>query len=1028
MTTTTTNFKSIQLLRQWCMLTLPTVFNDALSYNEQVCKLTEAINEMAITINGLPDYIIELVKELLDQMNLEEIVKQVLADYFFINVKNPPAPLVGAKGDGIANDTAAIQAMIDYAAGKKTYLFFPGGIYSVNQLVMKTGVSLIGEDRYRTIINLEAASNVDLIGGNMRDCTIGNLTLSANMPGQTQNCSIYNGNVGDMLWYNVILKNAYDVMSMNIGSLVQMDNIIVDGTQGNGLMIDGERCTITNLDFVNTSELNNNTLLTLNSNYAVIDKITCFTAIKNGINVAGNYCWVDGVIQNAITPVTNTGVGNVINISTANNNIVIKPQTSESYSGGLTVNAPSSTEIIAGNKTVNASGVTITANGTMELDGHNNVDITAGANLTENVTGNVNVNATNITETTTGNINLNSKELFLKPTNPLTYSKPVEVDKYFNGVPAKDVDGNSYTLLTAKGNTLESDIETVRTMEYFGYFFTPYCPVEEYYPQGTCLIDDNTLVCFYADNKNGTNEAVLQKIDMRNGSVLLSKKVKNAYHGNALTYVPESNEIYTVRYYDTGTTGYSNQIIIFNADTLTISRTLTLTSVESIAYMNYQQGSLYFSDRAQFPTFYKCNVDGTGITKLFTSTFSTMWISYVDRNLNLWYTNGYNTLVCSDLAGNTLGSYHLGFYSADFSTYHVEMESMMETSDGTLLFTDVAYKRTVNGIFRRHTISSFGKSIVKGQPLNWEYRFGEVMHSLAVTNQYNTFQNGYRTNNGYDSIEYAARMASAIPASLITLDGNKEVFDQWLVIRSDRVIFLNQMTIQGLVVDYSTVSSGLTLTIQSGAADKVADYAKLSYPTCLALWRFSRFISANCTIDGQNLAGVVGFNQGYFSECRITVGKITNCSVPAKAQWSNPSSFGGYTTDMTSDAISANYNVEQYGSNMFEQFGNAYGRKTITLTGVNFGNWTPQTFKGRRFRGQMMSMVINNNSYVFDLNTGGKCFFHALDGTNSVDVQFTATITNGSGDIGAKINITNIETVPANFNKTKLAITKIALW
>lgn len=432
MTTTTTNFKSIQLLRQWCMLTLPTVFNDALSYNEQVCKLTEAINEMATTINGLPDYIIELVKELLDQMNLEEIVKQVLADYFFINVKNPPAPLVGARGDGIANDTVAIQAMIDYVAGKKTYLFFPGGIYSVNQLVMKTGVSLIGEDRYRTIINLEAASNVDLIGGDMGDCTIGNLTLSANMPGQTQNCSIYNGNVGDMLWYNVILKNAYDVISMDMGSLVQMTNIIVDGTQGNGLTIGGERCTISNLDFVNTSELNNNTLLTLNSNYAVVDKITCFTAIKNGINITGDYCWVDGIIQNAVTPVTNTGVGNVINVAVANNNIVIKPKTSESYSGGLTVSAPSSTELIAGDKTVNASGVSVTANGAMELDGHANVVITAG---------------NNITETATNSVILKGTDVNLNPSNPLTYGT-VKTDGNIKYVDMKDKNGNPYKLLS----------------------------------------------------------------------------------------------------------------------------------------------------------------------------------------------------------------------------------------------------------------------------------------------------------------------------------------------------------------------------------------------------------------------------------------------------------------------------------------------------------------------------------------------------------------------------------------------------
>lgn len=427
-----TNFKSIELLRCWCMKSLPTVFSDALSYNQQVCLLTKAINDMANTINGLPDYIIELVKELLTQLNLEEIVKEVLADLYFLNVKNPPNNMTPAVGDGVTDDTAAIQAMIQYLTGRKAYLFFPAGVYSVTGLDVVDKVSLIGFDRYQTIIQLRAASNTDLLIGDLGNCTINNITLDANMPGQTQNCSVFDGNVGNMLVNNVIFKNGYNVLGFDINGLVQMYNIIVDGTQGNGLTIGGERCTISNLDFINTSELNNNTLLTLNSNYAVVDKITCFTAIKNGINVAGNYCWVDGVIQNAITPVTNTGVGNVISVSTANNNIVIKPQTSESYSGGLTVNAPSSTELIAGGKIVNASDVNVTANGIIEFDGHANVDITAG---------------TNITETATNSIILNGTDVNLNPSNPLTYGT-VKTNGNIKYVDMKDKNGNPYKLLS----------------------------------------------------------------------------------------------------------------------------------------------------------------------------------------------------------------------------------------------------------------------------------------------------------------------------------------------------------------------------------------------------------------------------------------------------------------------------------------------------------------------------------------------------------------------------------------------------
>lgn len=408
--TTTTNFKSIPLLRQWCMLTLPTVFNDALSYDEQVCKLTQAINEMATTINGLPDYIIELVKELLDQMNLEEIVKQVLADYFFINVKNPPAPLVAAKGDGIANDTAAIQSMINYVSGKKNYLFFPAGIYSVNQLTMVPNVSLVGQDRFQAIINLEAGSNTDLITGEMGNCTISNLTLSANMPGQTQNCSVYHGNVTSMLFDNVIFKNGFDVLSLSIDGLVQMSSIVVNGAQGNGVMIRGSRCSVDVIDFINTSALNNETLLTVSGANHVIQNVTCYTAIKNGVVVNGNNNVIKGVILNAITPVTNTGTNNRIEIVTTNKNIEIQNGTAKTISGPYEVTAASSTEMIAGDKDVMA----------------NNVEISA--------TGNLNVHGATTDVGATNGVTVAGKDVTLNPTNPLGYKAPQVLNDYFKYV------------------------------------------------------------------------------------------------------------------------------------------------------------------------------------------------------------------------------------------------------------------------------------------------------------------------------------------------------------------------------------------------------------------------------------------------------------------------------------------------------------------------------------------------------------------------------------------------------------------
>lgn len=351
--TTTTNFKSIPLLRQWCMLTLPTVFNDALSYDEQVCKLTQAINEMATTINGLPDYIVALVKELLDQMNLEEIVKQVLADYFFINVKNPPAPMVAAKGDGVTDDTVAIQAMINYVNGKSNYLFFPAGTYSIQGLTMVSGVSLIGMDRYKTIVMLRAASNKDLISGDLGNCTISNITLNANMPGQTANCSIYSGNATDMLISDVIFKNGYNMLSIDNDGIVQMDNVVFDGTQGNGLAIGGVRASVNNINFVNNSKLNAGTLISITGNNNSITQILNTEYAENGVVIAGDNNVVEGWMSGTTTALSDAGTGNAINLYTGQDRVVKSINWVETESGNKTITVDGTTEITSEDITIN---------------------------------------------------------------------------------------------------------------------------------------------------------------------------------------------------------------------------------------------------------------------------------------------------------------------------------------------------------------------------------------------------------------------------------------------------------------------------------------------------------------------------------------------------------------------------------------------------------------------------------------------------------------------------------------------------
>lgn len=439
---TTSNFQSIRILRNWCMLTLPTVFNDALSYNEQVCKLTEALNQQGEIIKGLPEYIEQIVKELLEQAGLEDIVKQVLADYFFINVKNPPAPLAPAIGDGVADDTVAIQAMINYVAGKPNYLFFPAGTYSVQGLTMVDGVSLIGLDRFKTILMLRSASNKDLLTGDLGNCTIANIMLNANMPGQTANCSVYSGNVNDMMIGNVIFKNGYNMLSLNVDGTVQIDNVVFDGVQGNGLSLGGTKTMINNIEFVRNSALNAGTLLTISGGNNMVTSLLNTEFANNGVVLNGNDNIVEGWVSGTTTPLTDTGTGNKVSLYTGADKIVKTGNLIESETGNRTIDVGGQVkETITGSETKSIGG-----SYTEVLIGSHSV--TAGEDYIA-VGHNVNLTAS-------ASVDVGGQDVVLNPTNPLTYKAPTVLNPAFNTVPFKNA-GTVYNVLV-QGTDLDNAI------------------------------------------------------------------------------------------------------------------------------------------------------------------------------------------------------------------------------------------------------------------------------------------------------------------------------------------------------------------------------------------------------------------------------------------------------------------------------------------------------------------------------------------------------------------------------------------
>lgn len=67
-------FNKVSPLRFWCQKVLPLVYDESLSYEELLCKVVAKLNEVINNIDGIPDYI----KELLSEENLHDLLSELL--------------------------------------------------------------------------------------------------------------------------------------------------------------------------------------------------------------------------------------------------------------------------------------------------------------------------------------------------------------------------------------------------------------------------------------------------------------------------------------------------------------------------------------------------------------------------------------------------------------------------------------------------------------------------------------------------------------------------------------------------------------------------------------------------------------------------------------------------------------------------------------------------------------------------------------------------------------------------------------
>lgn len=211
----------------------------------------------------------------------------------------------GAKGDGVTDDTSAIQAAIDSTSSANQRLLLPAGTYISTTLSLKTNTYLFGVG---TIKRKDSATGHLLLASGVNDFVVSGIKLDANKTGAT-------GASFAVFAQSSCYQFRFDgitVINGKFHGIAIRDT--ADGTQNTHSYING--CTIDGCDQYGIevqdcekATVSNNTVL--NSGEAGIFIYGTSTSATDGITVESNYVensGENGILAPYIYPTNNFGV------------------------------------------------------------------------------------------------------------------------------------------------------------------------------------------------------------------------------------------------------------------------------------------------------------------------------------------------------------------------------------------------------------------------------------------------------------------------------------------------------------------------------------------------------------------------------------------------------------------------------------------------------------------------------------------------------------------------------------------------
>ena len=474
------DFTNVDPVKCCTWLVLPTVYDESLSYGEQLNKFCKALNELIENNNNIPQYVAEMVQNYITSGAIDEVVRNILANYI-LNVKYPPKGITPAVGDGSADDTDAIQGCIDYAFNQGGgCVYFPYGKYLSRSLTLRSGVSLVGFDRYSTRIVQRGGDTKPLLsGGNIQNVQISNLTLDGNNEVQTDDLDVIYILGSDILLSNLIVKSGYQCLDYigNKGTL-QVDNVDFGSAVKKIVFVGGTGVTqFTNVKFNSIGKVESECIIDVNGSNGVYNFISTAEA-HLCIKCSGNNNYFNATIINSPTYI-DTGNFNTFNIhgneekqqlstgkyTRVNGNVIsdiygnytenIKTDKNENieHNRELDINGSDSVHI-DGASTVNVGGIRSEVYASDYNIGITGNKIEKANNSTENITRvkNVNTKTYNVIAETEAKIKSDSLVLDSNG-NPIKLGVNVNDELYFGKLPVIMANGTTRNILFENNGT-----------------------------------------------------------------------------------------------------------------------------------------------------------------------------------------------------------------------------------------------------------------------------------------------------------------------------------------------------------------------------------------------------------------------------------------------------------------------------------------------------------------------------------------------------------------------------------------------